>query len=76
MADTPAFFKKAQVLGAGLVTLSVSLSKIGIVPPAISAIAIAIGTTIAAVSQFAVKQADPDVADGSVNQQSIQPITN
>jgi len=58
-SDTPLFFKKAQVLGAGLVTLAVSLSKIGVLPPVITAVATTVGTTIAAISQFAVKQTEP-----------------
>jgi hypothetical protein len=76
MADTPAFFKKAQVLGAGLVTLAVSLSKIGIVPPAISAIATAIGATIATVSQFAVKQTEPNTTDSDKAEPTIQQTAN
>ncbi len=72
MADTPSFFKKAQVLGAGVVTLAVSLTKIGIVPSGISAIATAIGATIAAVSQFAVKQVEPNTAVGDKVQPDIQ----
>jgi amino acid permease len=59
-SDTPLFFKKLQVLGAGLVTLSLSLSKIGVIPPVITGIAAAVGTTLAAVAQLAVKQNEPE----------------
>lgn len=58
-SDTPLFFKKAQILGAGLVTLSVSLTGIGVIPPIITAVMATVGTTIAAVAQFAVKQSEP-----------------
>ena len=57
-SDTPSFFKKVQILGAGLVTLSISLTGIGIIPVAITAVMATVGTTVAAVAQFAVKQTE------------------
>lgn len=61
-SDTPSFFKKAQLLGAGLVALSASLTGIGIIPVAVTAIMATVGTTVAAVSQFAVKQTETDTS--------------
>lgn len=58
-SDTPSFFKKVQILGAGLVAVSVSLTGIDIVPVAVTAIMAAVGTTMGAIAQFAVKQPEP-----------------
>lgn len=60
--DTPSFFKKVQILGAGLVAVSVSLTGIGIVPVAVTAIMAAVGTTMGAIAQLAVKQPEPDIS--------------
>ncbi|MCC8409798.1 hypothetical protein LJ707_12735 [Mucilaginibacter sp. UR6-1] len=59
IADTPAFFKRAQLFGAGLVTLAVSLSQIYGIPETLSTILSSIGATIVALSQFAIKQYGP-----------------
>lgn len=56
IADTPAFFKRAQVFGISLVTLATTLSQIGSLPGQIITIATTVGATITAISQFAVKQ--------------------
>jgi len=61
-SDTPSFFKKVQIIGAGLVAVSVSLTGIGIIPVAITAIMATVGTTMGAIAQFAVKQPEADTA--------------
>jgi amino acid permease len=58
--DTPSFFKKVQILGAGLVAISVSLTGVGIIPVAVTGIIAAVGTTMGAIAQLAVKQSEPD----------------
>ncbi|RYY37086.1 MAG: hypothetical protein EOP46_04065 [Sphingobacteriaceae bacterium] len=55
-ADTPAFFKRAQIFGIGLVSLAASLAQVGSLPEKILTILVTIGSTMTAVSQFAVKQ--------------------
>ncbi|MBD1394618.1 hypothetical protein [Mucilaginibacter glaciei] len=57
--DTPSFFKKAQVFGASLVVLSISLAENQLIPSHIITIIASIGGTIAAIAQFAVKQYEP-----------------
>jgi hypothetical protein len=58
ISDTPAFFKQAQMFGASLVVLSVSLSEIKAIPVQIVTVLASIGCTIAALAQFAVKQCE------------------
>lgn len=58
-SDTPSFFKKAQLFGASLVVLSVSLAEIKVIPVKVVTVIATIGGTIAALAQFAVKQCEP-----------------
>ena len=60
-SDTPTFFKRAQAFGLGLAALGTTLTQIGHIPQNITTAAIAIGGTVAALAQFAVKQCDPEV---------------
>lgn len=57
-SDTPAFFKKAQIFGIGLASLGGSLATVPAIPAKIPTILISIGTSIAAIAQFAVKQSE------------------
>jgi len=59
-SDTPAFFKKAQIFGIGLATLGGSLATVPGIPAKIPTILISVGTSIAAIAQFAVKQSESD----------------
>lgn len=59
-AATPPFFKRLQTFGIGLAGLGASLSQVNGVPANLSASLISIGTTITIVSQFAVKQTEPN----------------
>lgn len=56
LSDTPGFFKQAQLLGLALAGLGTSLTQIEGISPQVSTILISTGTTIAVISQFAVKQ--------------------
>nr|WP_294945260.1 hypothetical protein [uncultured Mucilaginibacter sp.] len=56
LSDTPAFFKRAQLFGLSLAGLGTSLTQIAGIPGKLSTILISIGSTMAVVSQFAVKQ--------------------
>ncbi len=62
-SDTPLFFKKVQWLGASLATLSAALMAVPGLPvvvlPYLTYVATA-GGVMAAVSQFAVKQYNPE----------------
>lgn len=55
-AETPAFFKRAQLFGAGLMSLALSLSHIGTFSDRFITILSSVGATIVAISQFAIKQ--------------------
>ncbi len=58
-SDTPVFFKRVQLLGASLVTLSAALMAEPDLPAAVTpylSYMATIGGVMAAVSQFAVKQ--------------------
>lgn len=59
LSDKPTFFKRAQIFGLGLVTLSVSLAEIKGLPEQLSVVLASIGASVAAISQFAVKQLEP-----------------
>jgi hypothetical protein len=59
LSDTPSFFKKAQLFGASLVVLSVSLAEVNVIPIKVVTVIATIGGTIAALAQFAVKQCEP-----------------
>lgn len=56
---TPLFFKRAQALGVGLVTLGSSLIQVEGIPAKITTALISIGTAITVLAQFAVKQSEP-----------------
>jgi hypothetical protein len=58
-SDTPSFFKRAQLFGLGLTGLGTSLTQVAGIPANFCTILISIGSTIAIVSQFAVKQYVP-----------------
>ncbi|MFA6085565.1 hypothetical protein [Mucilaginibacter sp.] len=58
-SDTPVFFKRAQLFGLGLASLGTSLTQVAGIPAKLCTILISIGSTIALVSQFAVKQSEP-----------------
>ncbi|QHS56055.1 hypothetical protein GWR56_11115 [Mucilaginibacter sp. 14171R-50] len=58
-SDTPTFFKRMQVFGIGLAGMGTSLSQITGMPVKLTTIIIAIGSTIAVLAQFAVKQYEP-----------------
>ena len=55
-SDTPSFFKRAQLFGFGLTGLGTSLTQVAGIPANFCTILISIGSTVAIVSQFAVKQ--------------------
>ncbi|RFZ85709.1 hypothetical protein DYU05_08960 [Mucilaginibacter terrenus] len=59
-SETPAFFKRAQLFGFGLAGVGTSLSTVAGIPSKLCTILISVGTTIAIVSQFAVKQLQPE----------------
>lgn len=59
IADTPAFFKRMQIFGATLISLSVSLTPIDGMPENVITILSSIGATVVALSQFAIKQYEP-----------------
>ncbi len=62
-SDTPLFFKKVQWLGASLVTLSAALMAVPGLPVVLASYlgyAATVGGVMAAVSQFAVKQYNPE----------------
>ncbi|TFF34509.1 hypothetical protein [Mucilaginibacter psychrotolerans] len=59
LSDTPAFFKRAQFLGLGLAGLGSSLAGVNGIPHELCTVLISVGSTIAIVAQFAVKQSDP-----------------
>lgn len=54
-AETPVFFKKVQIFAVALAGLGGSLAAIHGIPVEWSTILITVGTTAAAVAQFAVK---------------------
>lgn len=56
ITETPAFFKRAQLFGAGLISLALSLSQIGTFSERFITILSSVGATIVAMSQFAIKQ--------------------
>ncbi|MBB5395640.1 hypothetical protein [Mucilaginibacter sp. AK015] len=58
-SDTPTFFKRMQVFGISLAGMGTSLSQITGMPVKLTTIIIAIGSTIAVLAQFAVKQYEP-----------------
>lgn len=58
-SDTPGFFKRAQLFGLGLASLGTSLTQIAGITTKLCTILISIGSTIALISQFAVKQSEP-----------------
>jgi hypothetical protein len=55
----PTFFKRAQFLGLGLTALGTELLHEGYVPEKYCMIIMAVGSTLAILSQFAVKQTVP-----------------
>ncbi len=57
-SDTPAFFKKAQLIGISLAGLGTSLSRISGVPERLTTILISAGSAAALIAQFAVKPSD------------------
>ncbi len=59
LSKTPLFFKKTQLFGIGLAGLGTSLTQVAGIPSKLTAVLISVGTTIAVVAQFAVKQSDP-----------------
>ena len=59
ISDTPAFFKQAQIFGASLVALSISLAEIKVIHVQLVTVLASIGGAIAALAQFAVKQYEP-----------------
>lgn len=58
-SDTPAFFKRVQLFGFSLVGLGTSLTQVTGIPAKVCTIIISIGSTMAVISQFAVKQLQP-----------------
>ena len=60
ISNTPAFFKRLQILGVGLAGLGGTLAGIHGVPAALTTALISAGTAIAAVAQFAVKLDDDE----------------
>ncbi|QQL50326.1 hypothetical protein [Mucilaginibacter ginkgonis] len=56
MSDTPSFFKYAQAFGLSVAALGATLSQISGIPEKLTTILISVGSTVAAVAQFAVKQ--------------------
>ena len=59
-SDTPTFFKRAQSFGLGLAALGTAFTQIPNIPANLITALISIGTAIAAIAQFAVKQYEPD----------------
>ena len=59
ISDTPTFFRRAQVFGLSLAGLGTSLTQIDGIPAGLTTILISVGTTIAIIAQFAVKQCEP-----------------
>ncbi|MEB0280620.1 MULTISPECIES: hypothetical protein [unclassified Mucilaginibacter] len=58
-SDTPAFFKRAQLFGIGLVSLGTSLGQVAGISAKLTTILISAGSTITIIAQFAVKQYQP-----------------
>lgn len=54
-ADSPSFFKNAELLGLALIGISASLSQIQGIPVNVVAIVASIGGTLSVISKFAVK---------------------
>lgn len=59
LSDTPEFFKRTQLFGLSLAGLGTSLTQVNGVPANLCTILISIGSTIAIVAQFAVRQTEP-----------------
>jgi hypothetical protein len=53
---TPSFFKKTQLLGLSITALGTSLTQVQGIPAKLTTALISAGTTLAVISQFAVKQ--------------------
>jgi hypothetical protein len=66
-SDTPAFFKKVQVLGVGLAGLGGTLATIHGIPSGLTACLISAGTAVAAIAQFAVKMDETNIVDPCSN---------
>ncbi len=60
VANTPAFFKKVQLMGLAFAGLGTSLSQVPGIPQKLTTILISVGGAIAVIAQFAVKQTEPN----------------
>ncbi|RYD84526.1 MAG: hypothetical protein EOP54_32200 [Sphingobacteriales bacterium] len=58
LSDTPTFFKRTQIFGLGLAGLGTSLTQVDGVPVKLTTALISIGSAIAVIAQFAVKQCE------------------
>ncbi|HTD97928.1 MAG TPA: hypothetical protein VK668_01510 [Mucilaginibacter sp.] len=57
---TPTFFKRVQTFALGVATLGGSLAAIPGISATLTSTLISVGTAVAAIAQFAVKQYEPD----------------
>ncbi len=64
-SDTPTFFKHVQAFSAGLAALGISLTQVHGIPVTVTTSLISVGTAVAAVAQFAVKQCEPFSSDST-----------
>lgn len=60
-SDKPTFFKRAQQFGLALAGLGTALAQINGVPEKLTTVMISVGSAIAVIAQFAVKQCEPEV---------------